>query len=107
MPQHLRRVADELPGRYLADLDRVVRNKAVSALDELNGRFALADAAVAEDQHALAVHVDEHAVACDDGRERVIQVVDGHGGELDGRVLRAKQRAAVLLRHLEALRENI
>ena len=46
-------------------------------------------------------------MARDDGRERVVQVVDGHGGELDGRVLRAKQRAAVLLRHLEALRENI
>ena len=47
VPQHLGCIADELPGRYLPDLDRIVRNQAVSALDKLDGRLALADAAVA------------------------------------------------------------
>ena len=50
-----------------ADLHRVVRNEPVAALDQLDGRLALADAAVAEDQHALAVHVHQHAVARDHG----------------------------------------
>ena len=55
VPQHLGRIADQLPGRDLADFDRVVRNQTVPALDQLfDGGLALSDAAVAVDQNALA-----------------------------------------------------
>ena len=46
-------------------------------------------------------------MARDHGRERVIQVVDRHGGELHGRMARAQQRAAMLARHFEAFGKNI
>ena len=53
--------------RDLFDLDRVVRDEAVAALDQLDGRLALADAAVAVDEDALAVNFDQNAVARDAG----------------------------------------
>ena len=74
MPQHLRRVADELPGRYLPDLDRIVRDQAVPALDKLDGRLALADAAVAVDENALARNFNQHAVARDARGKRLLKV---------------------------------
>ena len=74
MPQHLRRVADELPGRYLPDLDRIVRNQTVSALDKLDGRLALADAAVAVDENALARNLNQNAVARDARGKRLLEV---------------------------------
>lgn len=63
VPQHLRRRADQLVRRDHLDLDRVVRDQAVTALDKLDGRLTLADAAVAHDQNALAVNLDKDAVA--------------------------------------------
>ena len=51
--------------RDLFDLDRVVRDEAVAALDQLDGRLALADAAVAVDEDTLAVNFDQNAVARD------------------------------------------
>ncbi len=44
------------------------------ALDQLDRRLALADAAVAENQHALAVDLDEHAVAGDARRKHDIEI---------------------------------
>jgi len=90
-----------------ADLHRVVRDEPVAALDELDGCLALADAAVAEDQHALAVHVHQHAVARDHGRQLVVEEVDGHARKLDRGAARAQQGAAVFLRHLHALGEHV
>ena len=110
---HLEIVTDELgrgAGERIADaadLHRVVRNEPVAALDQLDGRLALADAAVAEDQYALAVHVHQHAVARDHGRQLVVEEVDGHARKLDRGVLRAQQGAAVFLRHLHALGEHV
>ncbi len=36
----------------------------MAAFNKLECRFALANAAVAEYQHALAVNLDKHAVSC-------------------------------------------
>ena len=65
MADIVRRGADKglFPGLF--DFDRVVRNKAVAALDEFNGGFALANSAVAYHEHALAVNLNKHAVARD------------------------------------------
>lgn len=61
VPQHFGRIADQLPGRDLADFDRVVRNQTVPALDKLDGGLALSDAAVAVDQNALAGNFNQNA----------------------------------------------
>ena len=52
-------------GRDHLDLDGVVGDQPVAALDQLNSRLTLADAAVAHDQNALAVDLDQNAVARD------------------------------------------
>lgn len=49
-------------GCDLAQFHGVIRHQAVSAFDELHGGFTLADAAVAHDEHAFAVHLHQHAV---------------------------------------------
>ncbi len=90
-----------------ADLHSVVRDEPVPALDELDGRLALADTALAEDQHALAVHVHQYAVARDHGGQLVVEVVDDHARELDRGVLRAQERAAVFPRHLHTFGEHV
>ena len=56
------------------NLHRIVGDETVAALDELDGRLALADAAVAEQQHALAVDLHQHAVACDARRKLDVQI---------------------------------
>ena len=65
MLQNRGRGADQLVRRDLFDLDRVVRDETVAALNQLDGRLALADAAVAVDENALAVNFDQNAVARD------------------------------------------
>ena len=45
----------------LAQLDGVVRHKAVAALDQLDGGLALADAGIAQDQYAFARDFDQNA----------------------------------------------
>ncbi len=49
---------------YPTQLHRVVRNQAMAALDKFDSRFAFANAAFAQDQDALAVHLDENTVTC-------------------------------------------
>ena len=58
----LGRGADQGLVRHALDLDRIVRDQAVSALDQLDGCFGLADARIAQQQHAFAVDLDQHAV---------------------------------------------
>ena len=55
MADVLRRSAHDLAVGELAQLHGVVGDEAVAALDQLDGQLALADAAVAQDQDALAV----------------------------------------------------
>lgn len=92
----------EEPTRLLAetrpDLHRVVRDEAVAALDELDGRLALADAALPEQQDALAVDLDKHAVAGDTGGELDVELPDEPRHEGGGAVGGAQQRDLVFLR---------
>ena len=54
--------ADEGMTADTANLHRIVGDQAVAALNELQRRLALADAAVAHEQDAFAVDLDQHAV---------------------------------------------
>ena len=58
---------------YPAQLNRIISDQAVAALDELNGRLALADTGIAQNQDALAVDLDKHAVAGDAGGQLGVQ----------------------------------
>ena len=46
----------------------------MAALDELDGRLALADAAVADKQNTFAVNLHQNAVACDARRKFDVQI---------------------------------
>ena len=63
------RGADQGLVRHALDLDRIVRNQAVAALDQLDGSLGFTDARIAQQQHAFAVDLNEHAVQRDARRE--------------------------------------
>ena len=75
----------------------------MAPLDELNGRLTLAHAAVACDEHSLAVDVQQSAVAGDGGRQSLGEILDHLGGEQHRGVRRVKQRPLVLAGHGQAL----
>jgi hypothetical protein len=54
--------ANQRLARHAFDLHGVVCYEAVTTLYVLDRRFALTDTAVAEQEHALAVYLNEHAV---------------------------------------------
>ena len=72
----------------------------MTALDKLNCRFALADTAVAEDENALAVYFNKHAVPCDTFGKRHIQRCDERCHKIACRLRGAEKRSAVFLRKL-------
>lgn len=87
----LHKVADVLRRRthkgavgYPADFHRVVCDEPVATFDQLHGGLALADAALAEDEDALAVDLHEHTVAGDAGPELDIPEADERGHEQGG-----------------------
>ena len=78
----------------------------MAALDQLNGQLAFADAAVAKDQDALAVHLHQHAVPGDAGRKLQIQHADQAAHQGAGRLVGTQQGNRVLLRQFLHLREG-
>ena len=107
MLEYRRRGADQLMRRDLFDLNGVVGDQAVAALDELDGRLALADAAVAVDEDALAVDLDQHAVAGHAGGQGALEVGDQARDDIGRRVLRAEHGHVVFFRHLQAFRHRL
>ena len=107
-------IADDLRGRAdqnvltdQLDLYRVVRHQAVAALDELKGGFAFSDAAVARQQHALAVDLHQHAVGCQPRREIIVQQEDDPCLKLRSVGLNVEHVPVVFLRHLKALGKGL
>ena len=78
----------------------------MAALDQLDGQLALADAAVAQDQDALAVDLHQHAMAGDAGRKLKVQHADEAAHHGAGRLVGAQQGYPVLLCKLLHLREG-
>ena len=77
------------------DLHRIVRDKPMTTHDEIERAFTLADAAVADDQHAEAQDVHEHAVNDLANRQRIVeQRADSSDGNRRGD-RRAQQRHVV------------
>ena len=62
MPRELRAGADQDRFGAPPDVDRVVGDQSMAADDQVEGTFALADAAVADDQHAEAENIHQHGV---------------------------------------------
>ena len=89
--------AEDFAVGHPAQLNGVIGDQTVAALDQLDGRLALADAGVAQNQDAFAVDLDQYAVASDAGRKLGVQGRDelAHQGRrhLGGH----QERHAVLL----------
>ena len=98
--------AHDLTVGHLAQFHGIICHQTVTALDQLNGQFAFADAAVAKDQDALAVHLHQHAVPGDAGRKLQIQHADQAAHQGAGRLVGAQQGDRVLLRQFLHLREG-
>ena len=75
-----RRAAAQHRRRDAPHEDDVVGDQAVAARHEVERRLALADAALAEDQDAEAVHLDELAVELRLGRETLLEPRAGRCG---------------------------
>ena len=63
MPRQIRTGPDQDRLGSAADVDRVVGDQPMPADDQVEGALALADAALADDQHAEAENVHQHARA--------------------------------------------
>ena len=100
MADQLRRAADERFRRHALDFDRVVRNEPVPAFDQFDSCLTLADAAVAQHQDTLAVHLDKHAVTCNALCKRNGKRADERRHKLTRRPCRPIERCFVLLRKL-------
>ena len=98
--------AHDLAVGHLAQLYGVICYQTVAALDQLNGQLAFADAAVAKDQDAFAVHLHQHAVPGDAGRKLQVQHADQAAHQGAGSFVRAQQGNCVLLRQLLHFRER-
>ena len=78
----------------------------MAALDQLDGKLTFADAAVAQDQDALAIHLHQHAVPGDAGCQFQIQHTDQAAHQRTGRLVGAQQRYAMLLGQFLHFREG-
>ena len=83
-----------------ADLHHIIRDKTMPSLDQLQRRLGLTDAALARDQHALAVYVHQHAVHGDTGSQLHIQPADHFRHTGRSSLLAHQDRHAVLDRDL-------
>ena len=73
MADIFRGAAHNFAAADFAQLHRIVRDEAVSALDELDGRFAFAHAGIAQNEDAFAVDLHQHAMARDAGSKLGVQ----------------------------------
>ena len=77
-------------------LDSVIRHQAVSALNQFQGSFALADAALAGDEHTLTEDIHQYAVDRERRSQRLLQVTQHTGEDIAGVATAGQQRHAVL-----------
>ena len=106
MADILRGSTHDLAVGYLAQLHRIICHKAVAALDQLDGKLAFANAAVAQDQDAFAVHFHQHTMAGDTRCQFQIQHTDQAAHQSAGGLVGAQQCNTMLLGQLLHLREG-
>ena len=85
---------------YTLDLYRVVRDQAVTALDQLDSGLGLADAAVTDQQDTFAVHLDQYAVAGDALRQFHMEERNDRRMDVGSIVRRRQDRHLILARKL-------
>ena len=90
-----------------AQLDGIISDQAVAALDQFNGGLAFADAGIAQNEDTLAVHFHQHTVTGDAGSQLFVQRRDEHAHQGGGHLGRHEQRHAVLFGVLHHLRKRL
>ena len=93
--------------RRAAQLDGIVGDETVAALDQLDGGLAFADAGIAQNKDAFAVDFHQHAVAGDAGSQLFIQRGDEHAHQGGGHLGRHQNRHTVLFAVLHHLRQRL
>ena len=73
MSGNIRRGANQCLVADLLDLHYIIRHQTVSAVHQLQRHLALADTALAGDQHTLAIDIHKDAVDADAGRQLHLQ----------------------------------
>ena len=99
--------AEDLAVGDPAQLNSIVGNQTVTALDQLNGGLTLADAGITEDQDALAVDLHKHAVTGDAGCQLGVQRRDELAHQGGGHLGRHQNRHTVLFAVLHHLRQRL
>src|SRR5436190_303043 len=97
MAQHVVRISEQDIVGMAFDDHEIVRDQAMAAIDEIERAFALADAAVAEEQHADAVDVEKAGVHRDARRHRLFEEVRRARDRRRRHRRRREQRHAALL----------
>ena len=103
----LRRVAGELIPAHQLDLHRIVGDKPVSALNELQSRLTLADTAVTHQKHTLAVDLHQHAVGGNAGRQIAVQAADHIRLKVRGVLIGDEQVPVIFLRQLQTFGKGL
>ena len=79
----------------------------MAALDQLNGQLALSNAAVTQNENALAVHFHQHTVAGDAGGKFQIQHTDEAAHQCAGRLIGTQQRHTVFFCQFQHLGKRL
>ena len=101
MLRDLRRASHQRVVADLVDLHHIVRHQTVSALNQLQSRLALSDAALAHDQHALTVHIHQHAMDRNPGSQLHIQPINNRRHEIRRGLVRQEHGNLILVRQLQ------
>ena len=80
-----------------AYLHHVIRHQTVSPLNQFQGSLALADAALAHNQHALAEYVNQNAVDTDTGSQLHVKPADDFCHQGRGGLIRHKAGNAIVI----------
>ena len=104
MTRDIRGRSDQCGIGNLPDLDHIVRDETMTSLDQLQSSLALADAALAHDQDAFTVYVDQHPVNGDARSKLHIQPAQDLRDKRAGLPVCCKDRNVILHRQFQHIR---
>ncbi|MNE65222.1 hypothetical protein D3C80_1606850 [compost metagenome] len=80
MTNKLRRTAMQLPIRGLPDFYCIIGNESMTALNQLQRRFAFTNSAPSSNQHAHTINIHQYTVDRSSWRQLLLQEVSNAAG---------------------------